>query len=652
MAQAPDVTVIVAVFNGMPHIEATIRSLIGQTLGLDRMQVIVVDDGSTDETPDVLDAFARAYPLLEIIHQENSGGPAGPRNRALDLARGRYTFFLDADDYLSDDALEAMVSIADTNGTDVVLAKVKGVGGRTASRRMFADTQPRTDVFSSEVYWALNPMKLFRTELINSLGLRFPVDLPWGEDQPFVAAAMLKGSGISVLADKDYIFWAYRDDGLNITKTAVSLADRMPVADLIFDFVGENVPAGKQRDRLMTRHFHVELFGSAFPGYLREPSLAARESAFARFRELVDAYYTPSIEAALPPAVRVLMRLVSEGRHEEFGRYLEALQQSGEPELVADDGAVYLALPWFRQPDADLPDALFDVTAQARFSVQSYSMAVGVEALRLSMRCRLGSLSPRVTGLSLVCISREGGRELEFPLVFELERDEARVSVVVDGAVSGGDLAECSAGLWDVFVRIRAGAYVRGQRLAWCVEGTQTLAVLWAEGRAPERSLVLYSTQTGSLSLRSIAGLRAVAKLETDAHDHQAVLEVFAPTSILGSGVPHLTLENGRRPVQLPFTVGSAAGEGSMPLRASLLRARPGSFEISLSTPSGKKYPVNAMVRGYAVSRVRFSSSEIRVSADRIEMTPVWRARLGKRVARLRAKLKRIAGRSDSEREG
>ena len=280
----------------------------------------------------------------------------------MDLARGRYTFFLDADDYLSDDALEAMVSIADTNGTDVVLAKVKGVGGRTASRRMFADTQPRTDVFSSEVYWALNPMKMFRTELINSLGLRFPVDLPWGEDQPFVVAAMLKGNGISVLADKDYIFWAYRDDGLNITTTAVSLADRLPVADFIFDFVAENVPAGAHRDRLMTRHFHVELFGSAFPGYLREPSPAAREAAFVRFRELVEAYYTPSVQAAMPPAARVLMRLVSEGRYEEFGRYLEELQQAGEPGVVADGDDVYLALPWFRRSDANLPDALFDVT--------------------------------------------------------------------------------------------------------------------------------------------------------------------------------------------------------------------------------------------------------------------------------------------------
>ncbi|HEY5549148.1 MAG TPA: glycosyltransferase family A protein, partial [Coriobacteriia bacterium] len=318
MDQQPDVSVIVAAYNGMPYIERMLASLVRQTIGLAHMQVLVVDDGSTDETPAVLDQTAAAHPSFEIIHQPNFGRPAGPRNRALKSVRGRYVFFLDQDDYLSDDALETMVRTADVNGTDVVLARMKGVGGRGTQRTMFARTIPRTDVHSCSAYWTLNPMKLFRAEMVRSLGLQFAEDSPWGEDEPFVAMAYLKGAGISILADRDYVYWVYRDDLSNITTSVLALADRMPVVDRMFDLVAANVPPGPERDRLMQRHFRVELGDSAFEGYRTELDLGLRVAAFRRFREIVDAYYTERIESALPVGDRVLMRLISEGRADEF----------------------------------------------------------------------------------------------------------------------------------------------------------------------------------------------------------------------------------------------------------------------------------------------------------------------------------------------
>src|ERR1051326_9149941 len=96
----PDVTVIVAVYNAGPYLHRCLRSLAGQTLDADRLEIIAVDDGSTDGSGAVLDRFAAAHPgRLTVLHQANSGGPAGPNNRALDLATGRYVFFLGADDY-------------------------------------------------------------------------------------------------------------------------------------------------------------------------------------------------------------------------------------------------------------------------------------------------------------------------------------------------------------------------------------------------------------------------------------------------------------------------------------------------------------------------------------------------------------------------
>lgn len=87
-----DVSCIIAVFNGEDHIEEALRSVLDQTAGAP--EVIVVDDGSTDSTPDIVRRFNGA---VRYFHQPNAG-PTQARNRGLSQVRGRFVAFLDADD--------------------------------------------------------------------------------------------------------------------------------------------------------------------------------------------------------------------------------------------------------------------------------------------------------------------------------------------------------------------------------------------------------------------------------------------------------------------------------------------------------------------------------------------------------------------------
>ena len=121
----PDVSVIVPLYNAMPYLTENIRSLANQTIGLDRLEIIYVDDGSTDGSGRRADSFARRHrDTVTVVHQAtNSGGPAVPNNVALSMAHGRYVFFLGADDYLGPQALQRMVDAADSNGSDVVAAR-------------------------------------------------------------------------------------------------------------------------------------------------------------------------------------------------------------------------------------------------------------------------------------------------------------------------------------------------------------------------------------------------------------------------------------------------------------------------------------------------------------------------------------------------
>ena len=86
----PDVSVVLAVYNTMPYLTECLASLAGQSIGPARMEVVAVDDGSTDGSGAELDRFARRHPgPVTVLHQANSGGPAGPFNRGLDAATGR-----------------------------------------------------------------------------------------------------------------------------------------------------------------------------------------------------------------------------------------------------------------------------------------------------------------------------------------------------------------------------------------------------------------------------------------------------------------------------------------------------------------------------------------------------------------------------------
>ena len=104
---APKVTVVIAAYNAERFIRQTLDSVFAQTLR--DVELIVVDDGSTDGTPAILRTIDDRR--LSVLRQAN-GGVSAARNAGLALARAPYIFFLDADDVLLPDALQRM--IADT----------------------------------------------------------------------------------------------------------------------------------------------------------------------------------------------------------------------------------------------------------------------------------------------------------------------------------------------------------------------------------------------------------------------------------------------------------------------------------------------------------------------------------------------------------
>ncbi len=178
--------------------------------------VIAVDDGSTDNSVKILQEWNAKLPMT-VKTLPHSGSPAGPRNYGIEIATSDYVFFLDADDVLLAGGLSAVVNHAIANESDVVLVKLKSLDGRGVPRGMFSGNQPRVTLSDSRIYWALNPMKLVKRELLVSNQIRFATDLEVGEDQPFSTMCYLRANNISVLSEPPTVGVRYTTSGSNMT---------------------------------------------------------------------------------------------------------------------------------------------------------------------------------------------------------------------------------------------------------------------------------------------------------------------------------------------------------------------------------------------------------------------------------------------------
>jgi hypothetical protein len=347
--------VVVAVYNTMPYLERTLSSLVEQSIGASRLQVIAVDDGSTDDSAETLDRFAAEHPtVFTVIHQPNSGGPALPSNRALEIATGRYVYFLGADDYLGPEALERMVDFADQHGSDVVIGRMVGVNGREVGQGLFGADEVDLDPYGPGLRWALANTKLFRRELVERLGLRYREDMPFGSDQPFTLAACVHAKRISVLASYACYYAVKREDSSNLSYNT-SYADRVPCIGQMMQAVADLVPAGPHRDTILTRHFAWEIPRLLRADLLERPAPEQLEVC-AGIRRLTDSWLNEAIIADLPVSARVRVTVAA---LEDVEMLAAVIREDTDPDLpvLFENGQAFACYTGFRA--SPLPEHLF-----------------------------------------------------------------------------------------------------------------------------------------------------------------------------------------------------------------------------------------------------------------------------------------------------
>lgn len=201
------VSVIVAAYNAEKYVAETLESLANQTI--DDYEILVVNDGSTDNTIRILREYEKQYSHITVIDKKN-GGPSSARNKGLDLAKGEYVYFFDADDVLELDALEELYNRAQEKKADLVIAKYDifnrfktfPVNGINNLVRM-----DRIDKYEPQILWTFSLCnKLFKRSIIDKYELRLP-PISYSEDGAFLMRYVYRTNRITGL---DRVIFHYR----------------------------------------------------------------------------------------------------------------------------------------------------------------------------------------------------------------------------------------------------------------------------------------------------------------------------------------------------------------------------------------------------------------------------------------------------------
>ena len=232
------VSVILPVFNEANYIKATLDSIINQNFN--GYEVIVVDDGSTDDTLNIVKKTLEGLSLPhQIIHQENSG-VSSARNKGISLARGEYIVFVDGDDYILTNHLSQLYN----EGIDFSLTQiVKKEKDNLSNIHYYEFEEIDAEDFIKlelEMKIPFNFVQLsYKTDIIKKHNLKFREDVTYGEDTDFAIRALSHGNSIKISNEITYYYIQHQDSLISTSK--LKRFDFIPVLeDLALFFKNQN----------------------------------------------------------------------------------------------------------------------------------------------------------------------------------------------------------------------------------------------------------------------------------------------------------------------------------------------------------------------------------------------------------------------------
>ena len=228
----PKVSIVIPVYNAVSYIHRCLDSVCNQTLK--DIEIICVDDCSTDNSLDILYEYAQNDDRIRVIKREQNGGESTARNTGLDIAQGEFLAFVDNDDALDLDLYEKLYNKAITENADIAKADVHiyQYNGEIVPSEINNKLESGDKFYFAYQWWTA----IFRTSLIKDNNIRLLDGYPLGGDVFFLNNAVIRANKVSVVNDTFYHYYRREDSG---DAKLLSFEKIKSVTD-IFDMILDN----------------------------------------------------------------------------------------------------------------------------------------------------------------------------------------------------------------------------------------------------------------------------------------------------------------------------------------------------------------------------------------------------------------------------
>lgn len=319
-------SVVVPAYNVERYLAACLGSVLEQSHR--DLEVIVVDDGSTDRTGEIADRIAATDERVRVVHQANAGLGAA-RNIGTRLAVGRYLAFADSDDLVCAGAYERMIGSLEASGSDLAIGTAYRWEGRRTSLTPLMRENHRRDRIGVHLddapllladCFAWN--KVFRRSFWDDAELGFPAGVRY-EDQPALTRALLAAQSIDSLRAPVYL-WRIRRDGSSISQQRGDLAD---LADRVLTKRWSTSYVEEQGSRAVRDQWYRRILAVDLPEYLRrlpDASPAYWTMLERCLQEFWGGRSVPLHEVRMPCEMRELALVVQAGDRPGAARLLGA----------------------------------------------------------------------------------------------------------------------------------------------------------------------------------------------------------------------------------------------------------------------------------------------------------------------------------------
>ena len=349
---------IVLVYNGGKYLRDCISSLVNQTL--DGLEIILINDVSTDDSLSVCREFERDYDNVRIINKEVNEGLAKNANIGIENAKGEYVILVDNDDIVPNYAYERLYNKAKEADADISIGSANFLIGKHQyempgyernaweKERVINDLEDFPILFGDAFYWN----KIIKRDLLIEHNIRLPIDMIYA-DRKFSHTAYSYARTIAVIPDCVYM-WRQRKNSLSDERKALgNYINRIDSYKLDLDKITSSYhDYMKILMRRVTVPIHGILNNEEFEDYLFNET---RDFLITETSKINDIY-----DNSLNINENLYIYLILNNHRKE----LKQLLKTGFKvftDVVDENGKSYWNLPLFRNPNINVPDSLFEI---------------------------------------------------------------------------------------------------------------------------------------------------------------------------------------------------------------------------------------------------------------------------------------------------